>query len=95
MRPWPAYVFDQVLDVNICFLDFWVQLVSMNYRGDILPSWSGLAGMLAGFLMLLLHVILLSGIGSIRGTIAYLDSSRRDSITSVWLLTRMTLCLDS
>ena len=56
---------DSVQSGTWIVVPLWVLLVSMSYRGDILPSWGGWAGMLAGALMLLLHVIVLSGIGSI------------------------------
>jgi len=56
---------DSVQSGTWIVVPLWVLLISMSYRGDILPSWGGWAGMLAGALMLLLHVIVLSGIGSI------------------------------
>ena len=56
---------DSVQSGTWIVVPLWVLLVSMSYRGDILPSWGGWAGMLAGALMLLLHVIVLSCIGSI------------------------------
>ena len=56
---------DSVQSGTWIVVPLWVLLVSMSYRGDILPSWGGWAGMLAGALMLLLHVIVLSRIGSI------------------------------
>ena len=56
---------DSVQSGTWIVVPLWVLLVSMSYRGDILPSWGGWAGMIAGGLMLLLHVIVLSGIGSI------------------------------
>ena len=45
-------------------MPLFVLLVSIKYRGDMLPSWGGLGGIVAGSLMILMQAAALSGLVS-------------------------------
>ena len=45
-------------------MPLFVLLISLKYRGNMLPSWGGLGGIVAGALIVLLHILALTGLAT-------------------------------